>query len=298
MHRVLLSVAVLLAACGDNLAGSVNGPPPPPSTKDHQYYVVDHLDLGFDGTADTPPSDPVNYLFALIGELGIDPQLAINHALDTGATSNLIDFLPGEDDANAAWVQTFTATGSDPAACSGAADTTCRHQFDGGATFTALRPRGAARGPAVAPDWLGQDGRLEIQLPVFGDTAADVRLLNAKIGGDFTVAAPKNITVSGAIAADDFDQHLLPALAANLTAVAANDCTVTDKTCGCTDNSVGLTVLNTFDADQDCAVTADELRSNVLLQSIATNVDIGKTTHAYSVTFTVDTIAAKPKFEN
>jgi hypothetical protein len=77
-----------------------------------------------------------------------------------------------------------------------------------------------------------------------------------------------NGILAGAATRDEVDTNLLPSMANTVAAIIQRDCTGGGPPgCGCTSGSAGKTLLAQFDANQNCAVSVDELKSNLSFQS-------------------------------
>jgi len=65
-------------------------------------------------------------------------------------------------------------------------------------------------------------------------------------------------------------EHLqAPAIQTQLVPIITRDCpNATAPTCTCTDSSTGKTILGLFDANDDCMVTVEEIKTNSLIVSL------------------------------
>lgn len=302
MKRLLI---VALAACGNDGAkpsdaaidaaidaampdALIDAPAPPPNA---HRYVIDHerlpttnneartygLDLDSDGVVD-------NQLGMVIGTLagmGFDVEAPLTHAIDTGATIMLADVESASLTGGTATFALVQGTNAMPAPCNGAADTTCRHHLAGTATFevATTSPHDAPLAGTISGGVLNAGpGTIHIATSFFG-APITLQLIGARVRlTQPTEALLMSGVIAGGVTQTELDATLYPGMQTAITAQIALDCTAltSPPACGCADGSTGKTDIGLFDANQDCAVSVDELKTNSLILSLlAPDVTIG-----------------------
>jgi len=296
---------VLVLGCGNDAVKPIDGAidvavdtaPPPDALLDApappagaRRYVIDHehlptnsnealmygLDLDNDATVD----NQFGMVEAAFAGMGFDDQPAVDHVIDTGAVIMLADLEAA--DLTTAATASFTIYGGAnpmPAACNGSADTTCRHHLAGTATFdvaTTSAHDTPLAGTVAANVFTGGPGQVHFPVSLLGATVF-MPLIGARV--KLTAITDSGVTgvVAGAISQTTIDSTLIPAIRLGVTAQIANDChaLTTPPACGCVDGSRGKTFLSLLDANQDCAVTNDEIKNNSLFMALlATDVVI------------------------
>jgi len=283
MRSSLLAAAALLptlAACG----GGDDGQPTPEGM--HYHTVANKvfvpttntqareygLDLNADGTVD----NQLGMVLSTLGSMGFDIQTTIDTAVNEGSIILLSDFQTKDFmNTTAAGIQVYlgdkaTAT---PAPCTDANDTTCGHHLTGSGMFTisATSPSNAAlSGKIINGTFTGGPGNLSLQIALGGTTAIQLDLIGARAKATgVTATSIGSVIFGGAITKDDIDNKVIPAIQTQLVPIIARDCpNAMPTTCTCMDNSTGKTILGLFDADHNCSVTVDEIKSNSLIVSL------------------------------
>ncbi|MEO8840585.1 MAG: hypothetical protein ABI591_21745 [Kofleriaceae bacterium] len=293
--------AVLFLGCGNDAAKAIDGavdtvhvdahvdapvdalvdaPPPPAGAR---RYVIDHemlptnnsqalmygLDLDNDATVD----NELGMVDAAFAGMGLTTQPALDHVIDTGAVIMLADLEAA--DLTTAATATFTmydGANPMPAACSGTADTTCRHHLTGTATFDVASTSAhdtALPGAIAANVFTGGPGQLHFPVSLLGATVS-LPLIGARVKLTGITATGLTGVVAGGISQTVIDSTLIPALRLAVTAQIANDCNAltSPPACGCTGGSIGETYLSLLDANQDCTVTVDEIKTNSLVMAL------------------------------
>ena len=285
--RALLLAAALvpmtLAACG----GSGDDQPTPEGP--HYHYVANKvfvptssnesreygLDLNGDGTVDNQLG---NTLAALKSQGGFDVQTTIDTSVNEGSIILLAAFQTKDfTSSSAAGIQVFLGSNPMPAACNGSADTTCGHHLDGTGSFD-IDPNGpsnaALSGKIVGGTFTGGPGNLSLQIAVGGTEPIQLDLIGAKAKAsgitDTQIGSGTSggVIFAGAITKNDIDTKIIPAIQPQLETTIMRDCTQVLPDCGCMASSTGSTILSFFDANKDCHVSLDELKTNSLVMSL------------------------------
>jgi hypothetical protein len=286
---LLLASALIpmsLVACGGD-----SGTPTPEGA--HTHYIANKvfvptsstesreygLDLNGDGTVDNQLGAT---LAALKSQGGFDIQATIDTAVNDGSIILLVDFqTKSYTSSSAAGIQVFLGDKAmtTPPPCAGSADTTCGKHLTGTAStaVSANSPQNAAvAGKIVGGTFTGGPGKLSLQIALGGNMPIQLDLIGARVKAsgisDTTIGSGTSggAIFAGAISKEDIDTKVIPAIPPQLTTTIARDCNMltTPPGCGCTSGSTGATIISFFDANHDCAVTADELRMNSLVMSL------------------------------
>ena len=288
-----------LAACGSDNARTIDAarpidaipdaPPdalldaPAPPANAHRF-VVDHEHLptnnnearmyGLDLNGDATVDNQLGMVIATFSGMGLSTQPGLDHAIDTGAIEILADVEAADlTTAAQATVALFDGTNAMPAPCHGSGDTTCRHHLAGTATFDVASTSAhdtPLAGAIVAGVLDAGPGTLHLRTMILG-APVDLQLIGARVR--LTQPSDTGIMtgiIAGAITQTEIDASLIPALQAAVTAQIAVDCSAltTPPGCGCADGSTGKTFIALFDANQNCAVTTDEIKNNSLIMSL------------------------------
>jgi hypothetical protein len=287
----LLAAAALLptiAACGGD-----DGQPVPEG--EHYHYVANKvfvpttnmqareygLDLNKDGTVD----NQLGMVLSTLGSMGFDIQTTIDKAVAEGSIILLVDFQTKDFmNTSAAGVQVFLGDNEMPAACNSGEtynETTkmgCGHHLAPGSMFSVASnsPMNASlAGKTANGTFNGGPGNLSLQIALGGTTAIQLDLIGARAKGSSMSAdaigsgTSGGIIFGGAITKDDIDNKVIPAIQAQLGPIITRDCpNAMPTTCTCTDSSTGKTILGLFDANKDCTVSVDEIKSNSLIVSL------------------------------
>ncbi len=286
-RSTLLAAACLLpsiAACGgDDGEGNVV----PEGT--HYHYVANKvfvpttntqareygLDLNKDGTVD----NQLGMVLSTLGSMGFDIQMTLDEAVKEGSIILLADFQTKDFmNTTAAGVQVFLGANPTPPACNGSADTTCGHHLDGNASFDIAQgsPTNAALGGKVVNGtFTGGPGNLSLQIALGGTEAIQLDLIGARAKGSSITetqigsGTTGGMIFAGAITKEDIDTKVIPAIQTQLVPTIERDCpNATGPTCVCMDGSTGKTILGLFDANDDCSVSVDEIKTNSLIVSL------------------------------
>lgn len=281
----LAAVALLssIVACGGDDAGNVI----PEGT--HYHFVANKvfvpttntqareygLDLNADGTVD----NQLGMVLSTLGSMGFDIQKTIDTAVADGNIILLADFQTKDfTNTTAAGVQVFLGANPTPAACNGSADTVCGHHLDGMGSFSIASgsPMNAALGGKIVNGtFTGGPGNLTLQIALGGTTAINLNLIGAKAKGSSISAdgigmgTTGGMIFAGAVTKEDIDTQVIPAIQTQLIPTIMRDCPMpTVPGCGCADSSTGKTIVGLFDANHDCTVTVEEIKTNSLIVSL------------------------------
>jgi hypothetical protein len=168
---------------------------------------------------------------------------------------------------------TWKGTNANPAPCTNAQDMVCRHHLTGTGTFD-LAADSWHDTPLVGSIASGAfdagPGDLTLQFPLFPGMTVEVTLLGSKVHATGLADASIGASIlGGAISQNDINTKLLPAIASGFVGIISRDCTGSPPPdCGCVAGSTGATIIQFFDANHDCAVSAAELQSNNLIQAL------------------------------
>ena len=143
----------------------------------------------------------------------------------------------------------------------------------GGGTFS-IDPSGQTYSPLEGSisggQYLGGPGKVDLQLGlVAGEPPIDITLAGARIEATCTSTSCTNAKLGGGVSASDMMTKVIPAMAADLNAKIQADgqcstmCTVANAC-----SSQSTQILDLFDTNHDCMITAGELESNSLVQAI------------------------------
>jgi len=279
----LLAAAIVpmsLAACG----GGDDGQPTPEGMHSHsvanKIFVPTSstesreygLDLNGDGTVDNQLGAT---LAALKSQGGFDVQTTIDKSVNEGSIILLADFQTKDFTSSAAaGIQVFLGKNPMPAPCNGSADTTCAHHLDGTGSFD-VDPSGptnaALAGKIVAGTFTGGPGNLSLQIAIGGTMPIQLDLIGAKVKATgISATGITSAIFAGAVTKNDIDTKIIPAIQPQLETTIMRDCNMltSPPTCGCTSGSTGATILSFFDANKDCSVSLDELKTNSLVMSL------------------------------
>ena len=251
----------------------------------HYHYIIDHeylptsnqqaLQYGLDLNNDADVDNQLGMVLATFNSMGFAVQPAVTISVDHGNTLLLAD-LQASDlvTASNTGFSTYFGQNPQPAACTSAADTVCRHHLTGTGTFdAAAMPRNPALpGAATAGTFTQGAGHLSVQVALFSpNPPMQLDLIGARV--KLTTVTATSIgagVIGGAVTTTDINTKLIPAIALSIVPVIAHDCTAlsTPPGCGCTSGSTGQTLIALFDANHDCVVSATEIQNNNLIQSL------------------------------
>ncbi len=270
--------------------------PPPTATSfsctgtvpgdDRRQYVFNAIDvpttaaesamLGLDLDGD-PMGRPDNALGQLLSTLAsqadVDIQAIIDAAVAAGDVRQLLDLgvvdLTVDGDAAA---QSFLGADCDDPA-NPADDFSGTESFgpDAAAITDAVLTGAVSSGSLRVA---GGAGTVEVKMPFLGGILVRMPLRGVIVEAAISGGQVTGGRLGGAMNEADVDAVFIPALAEGLQSVIDVDCSGTAPDC-CIAGSTGETLVDLFDENGDCAVTAEELRTNDLISSLlAPDVDL------------------------
>lgn len=234
------------------------------------------LDLNGDGVVD----NQFGSILAAFSAQGFTTQDAFDTAISQGKVIILAELTSDSfTTQDAAGFTTYTGANPNPPACSGTSDTVCGHHLTGSASFTVAPPEDAPLVGNLVAGTLATtspSGKLPLSLAI-GTSTFTVELIGARAKVTGASAFGLTAIVAGGITQTDIDGKVYPAFATTMNQVIAQDChaLTSPPTCGCASGSSGNQVVQLFDTDMDCHVTATEIASNALIKSLfATDLTI------------------------
>jgi hypothetical protein len=286
--------------------GAPDAPPdaPPDASGMHHHYILDSLTWpasngdattdGFDLDGDGSIDNQLGRVTATMASQGFDLQTPQDQAIARGAVLMLAD-LQADDLTTAAGAgyTMYVGTNPSPAPCTGSSDTVCGHHLTGAATFdAAATPRDAQLIGSITSNQLtAGPGHLSMQLSIVTGTPVTITLLAAH--AKLTTMPFLHGTLGGAIPMSDFHMKIYPAMQTSFAATIAADCTGQNPPeCGCTASSTGATLIQLFDANQDCTVSEPEIENNSLIHSLFASDVTVEGQAALSVGFAVTGVGA------
>ena len=293
----IFAICVLAAACGGGDDGDDGGPP----TGDHYHYVVDSaavptntseaqtygldIDCGEasmddcpDGTDVTKDNQLGSVLAALAG-MGFDVQGTIDTAVNEGSLLLLVDFqTTAFDSAGRSGLKLFLGNTADgaitPEPCTTATPPVCGQHLMGTGMFSIApgSPTNAlVAGPVVGGVFRGGPGTLTLQIALAAGMPIDLSLIGARAEArTLSATGIGSGVIAGAIPKTDIDNNIIPAIATQLDGVLTEDMcgTAPPPLCGCMADSTGATLIDLFDANEDCEVSVMEIQTNGLIMSL------------------------------
>jgi len=281
-YSMVAICSLVAAACG---GGGGTGDDAPPEG-DHHYYVADSAlvptsttevqTYGLDIDSDQPDGDAgidnqLGSVLAALATMNFDVQGTVTTAVDQGDIILLEDFqTTAFDSAAHSGLTIYLGDTPNPPACMDANDTVCRKHLTGSGMFavSASSPRDAlVKGPMVNGVFKGGPGTLSLQIALSAGQPIQLDLIGAR--AELRMVTATDIgdgKLAGAIPKTDIDTKILPAVKTQLDGVIAEDCpTPAAPDCMCMAGSTGETVLSTFDANDDCQITVEELQTDPLI---------------------------------
>jgi hypothetical protein len=285
---VLASLSLTLVACGGD-----DGQPTPEGP--HYHYVANQVlvpttntqsrDYGLDLNGDGQTDNQLGMVLSTLAQMGFKLQDTVDTAVAEGSIILLVDFQTKSfTSTTAAGIQVFLGDMEMPAACNAGetynvtTKTGCGHHLTGTGSFSiaANSPQNAAlAGKVVNGKFTGGPGDLTLQIALGGTDAIELNLIGARAKAEnisetmIGTATSGGAILAGAITKDDIDNKVIPAIQLQLVPIIQRDCpNAVPTTCVCTDPSTGKTILGLFDADHDCKVSVEEIKTNNLIVSL------------------------------
>lgn len=310
------AAAAIDAAEGDGSTGTDAAVDAPPPIVHHGYVVSSllvptddrqvgqfGLDLGSktSAAADGLVDNALGRMLALLNSLNITQvQPANTAAVDQGALLLLLD-LQAPDLLNAAAANLQIELGANPvpAACHGAADTTCRHHLDGTASFSIApdSPTDAVLpGHIVAGAFTGGPGHFTLPLAI-GSVLVQLHLLHARVQASMISDADiMTADIGGLVTRDEVNTQIGPAIQQLVQAVIVRDCTPGAPPPGCGCSSTSALLLDLMDGDLgtpgDCVISTDEVLAFSFMKMDSCSMDTCTMPDALSIGVQVQAVKA------
>ena len=263
----------------------------------HYRYIVDSIHLpdssiearsiALDIDGD-PQGRPDNQLGAIMPSLDsvsdFTMQTILSDGIANGSIVLLIDMkTTSRSNAGGAGGRMLYGHNPRPAACLDEELTDCGHHLDGQGVFdidTTSHIDAAVAGQVSNGVFVGGPAgvSLEIDLPEL--VPYPITLQGIGIRTEISVSESGNLEgiIGGGILVDEMVQIVFPAI----VELVAQDCTGTAPAC-CPSDSIGETLVGLADTDGDCRISAAELASNALVQSLAApDLDLIDATGAFN----------------
>jgi hypothetical protein len=230
-------------------------------------------ELGLDLNNDSVVDNQLGAVTATFVGQGFDVQAIADTSVDRGDMLVLVELASnGFTDGDATFA-IHAGLNPQPPPCVNGSDLVCRRHLAGGASFDVVpnSSRPPLEGEFAAGTLVTAAGtsrlRIDLSLAVAPIT---FELVGARVKiNSATEGAITSGVIAGAITESDIDTMLIPFWATNYNAVMVADCPGAPPGCGCAPGSSGDTLHSLFDTTpRDCAITANELRNNSLIQSL------------------------------
>lgn len=249
------------------------------SSGSHHTFVVDSITLprsageassyGLDLDGDARIENRVGGLMsALTAVTPMNIPSLVNDWVADGTLMILID-VQAADMSSAAGVggRVYAGANANPAPCASANDSVCGNHLRGGASMEV--DTGIALN-AVFPGSIDQ-GQFSSSIVPVAATLDLPELFTRPVAVDLVASRVQNLSsatnlegiAAGAITMDEIYSSIYPAV----VDVAARDCTGTAPAC-CVAGSLGESLVDLLDADGNCALTVQEMKSNTFLAAV------------------------------
>ena len=273
-------------------------------------YVVSQLrvpttnnqarEFGLDLNGDAVVDNQMGMVIATLAGQGFMAQTATTASVDKGSILMLPELRSDSltQSTLPATLAVFKGANPMPAACAGAADTTCKKHLTGTASFqiAADSSRDVLTGAVVGGVFTAGPGHLRLIANIAGTNPVALDLVGARV--KLTMLADGSIgsgILAGGITMADMNGKVYPEIQASAMAAVTRDCTnPAAADCGCGGSSEGKTWLGLLDtAPKNCAISVDEVKNNGLLQSLfAPDVTL-EGQQALSIGVSISTVGAK-----
>ncbi len=284
----------------------------PPVPANHTHFVIDRQllpqnntqarDYGLDLNNDLTVDNQLGMVIATLAAQGLDTQLTMDRAVDTGAALTLADLAAADlMTAQSAAFTFYKGATPTPAPCSSPQDTICRKHLAGTGAFTidATAPKdtplfGSIRGGKLTAG----PGHLTVQFTMTGSTPIMLTLLGARVELTPISTTAFSGKVGGAISMNDITTKVYPALRDSFQKQVMQECTMlaSPPACGCPQGSTARTYLSLFDTNpSDCTISLTEIANNSLIMSLfapdvtvenTPGLSLGISVHAVTGAFT------------
>lgn len=240
------------------------------------------LDIGSaEGDLDGNVDNQLGMVLGTLSNMGFDLQGTIDKAVAEGSIILLTDFQTSDfTNTTAAGLKVLLGDKATamPAPCNAGETydemtmTGCGHHLAGTGMFTlsAGSPDDAAvAGKIVNGVFSGGPGNITLQIALGGTDAIQLDLIGARAKATgITADAINSIILAGALTENDLNTKVIPAIQAQIAPIVGEDCPGTAPDCACESGSTGATVLDLFDADDNCEVSVAEIADNSLIKSL------------------------------
>jgi hypothetical protein len=299
--RVALAsgLALALAACGgsDDTGSNGNGTGPDAAGEpegENYTYVINELriptsaseanQLGLDLDGDGETNNALGILLSALGNVvgDIDLQATLNAQFDDGTIIVLAE-LKATSLADASNAAMWVYLGDNPSTEPCVAEDDCGYHFDGSTSFdlAANSPTDArVDGTITGGSFSGGPGTVSLQLALVDDIPPlNIDLVGARVEIEsVSETGLASGRLGGGITLAQIEDELIPAIAAGLTALLEAECEGAGEEpqpCGCPEDSAAEIVQTTFDTDDSCDVSAEELlENNTVAALIQADVDL------------------------
>jgi len=296
--RAFAWMAVSLCACADPL----------PIGGEHHSYVVSRqqvpvnntlarelgLDLNGDGTVDNQFG---MVLATFASDNLLQSQVRTDGAIDRGDLLQLIDLQrPENDERFATGFALQIGADAQPTPCVDAMDVVCRRHLDGSGVFSVAAGNdsqlhcestdtGFECGPGRLTFLLGIMGT-PLQVDALGFPPLAIELFGARVTFEDVGDGRLHGRIAGGVSHEDMDRVIGDYMKI-IDRDVQHDCMLDAPMCTCVQSSAGKFYLGFLDANHDCTVSLDEIRTNSVLVSLLTpDVKIdGKPTLSLGVGF-------------
>ncbi|WP_428261788.1 hypothetical protein [Haliangium sp.] len=303
---LLTAFPALLVACGggggDDPGDGPDAAPIECTPQGDHKFVVDSLQIpttaaqavtlygldidGKEGDTDQGIDNAVGRALAGLGEVDIDAPTAVAEAIDQG-TIVLLANVRSEDLTNSSCAEIGVYLGDNdmitPAACTDINDpATCRQHLDGNGSFVvdanspadAILP-GRIIGGAFSMRAADAPGTIALEFPAIeGVPAINIDLVAARVAVDqISDTGLMTGVIGGAVRVADIENTLVPALQMFVSDLIQTECPTPTPGACCPADSDAALALTFLDADDNCAVTSEEIISNPTI-SVLLNADV------------------------
>jgi hypothetical protein len=317
----ICALPLSLVACGGSSSDTIV-----PTGAHHQYVVSNAfvpttdaqvrqygLDLGakLSSKPDGIVDNALGQALLALTMLNFDIQGTISTAVDQGNIILLVDVQTADfNSSGAAGLTVKIGSNPTPPACSGPADTTCRHHLSGTGSFQIAAdspPDALVTGKIASGTFNGGPGDITLQIAIGSPTPIKLNLLHARAqASSISDTGIMTAIIGGLVTQDELTTQIGPAIAASVSAILTRDCTPrgAPPDCGCKNPSTGLTVVRALDGDlamtggpaADCQVSADEVLGFALVKQLllpeSCSMDTCKAADSLSIGIKVQAVKA------
>jgi hypothetical protein len=290
-----LAVVLLAAACGgggnSTVDAAIDAPPDVPEIDapmdglaTHRYVISalrvpannnQAREYGLDLNSDLTVDNQMGMVIGTLVGQGFEIQPAVTSAIDKGTILMLAEVRADSltQSTLPATVTLLKGANPTPAACAGAADTTCRKHLAGNASFMIATDSAhdtPLTGTVVGGQLIAGPGHVRLIANLFGAAPVELDLVGARMKLDpVTATGIAKGSIGGGITTAEMDAKIYPAFQASAMAAVTKDCTGAGTDCGCAAGSTGRTWIQLLDTSpMNCAISVDEVKNSTLFQSL------------------------------